>query len=177
MTILPHGRLPLILTLSVLINMLLMGFLLGGEMATRTNTQDRPTVETPGMAIGPGFLLAVPEADRPAVRRAFRDAFWDTRLERRTFRRAKRALEEAVLTEPYDRDAALTAFTSLRQAKTALDRRYHHVLADQFGRLSLSQRRALLNPRSRGPGSRLDRPATGERGPPRREREAAPEAD
>ncbi|MEM9054824.1 MAG: periplasmic heavy metal sensor [Pseudomonadota bacterium] len=161
------SRLPIWLIVSLVVNALLVGLLIGGGLGQR---KAGPSPGLPGseQALIRGIDRSVPDDQRRAVRRAFRRAFADTRPERIRIRESRRKLAQLLAADTYDAEAVRQGFEAFRAADAAMKARMHDILAEQFGKLTVEQRQAILrdyNRRNRRPGSQDgDRPP-----PPRRD--------
>ena len=153
-------RLPIWLIVSLMVNALLIGLLIGGGFGQRQAGPAPIAGVGSEQAMIRGIDQAVPADQRQAVRRTFRRAYADSRTERVRVRDARQALGRLLSAEPYDSEAVQAAFQELREADSAMKQRMHDVLAEQFGALSQDQRRAImrdLNQRDARRGAR-DRP-------------------
>ncbi len=159
----PKTRLPIWLIASLMANALLVGLLIGGGLGQK---RAGPPVGGGGseQALMRGIDQAVPSDQRRVVRQAFRRAFADTRQERIKLRDARQQLGRLLAADPYDADAVQAGFAAMREADESMKARMHDVLAEQFGALSVEQRRAIMqdfNQRARGrigPGERRRAP-------------------
>ncbi len=162
------SRLPIILAVSVIVNALLIGFVLGGGLKARTGGERPPMVQQGG---GDEFGLArsieqsLQPAERRVVRRALRQAFLDTREERAALSSARQQLAELLAAENYDRGAVDSAFEQLRTSEANAKTRLHEELNNQLSTLSAEQRRNILKSmerrerfRRRGGRDERDRP-------------------
>lgn len=158
------SRLPIWLIVSLMVNALLVGLIIGGGLGQR---KAGPGVSMAGgeQAMIRGIDKAVSNDQRQTVRRAFRAAFSDSRSERLAVRDARRKLGELLSSNPYEAADVQAAFQDLRDAESAMKKRMHDVLAEQFGALSQEQRRAIVEDLNRRDSRR--RRGDGERGPPR----------
>lgn len=136
-------RWPLFLGVSILINMLLLGFVLGGQLAERSSPPREVTVSPTVMTMVRHVVQMAPATDRPALREAFRDTFRRAGPERRGIRQARRRLSQALLSEPYDAAAVDEALANLREHELRLERRFHGLVAREVGRFDMDRRRAL----------------------------------
>ncbi|MEM7330337.1 MAG: periplasmic heavy metal sensor [Pseudomonadota bacterium] len=157
----PNTRLPIWLIASLMANALLIGLFIGGGLGQK---KAGPAIAGGGseQALMRGLDQSVPADQRRAVRQAFRQAFSGSRQERVKLRDARQTLGRLLAADPYDAAAVQAAFEDMRAADAAMKARVHDVLAEQFGTLSVEQRRAILedfNRRGRGrAGPRGDRP-------------------
>ncbi|MEM1087446.1 MAG: periplasmic heavy metal sensor [Pseudomonadota bacterium] len=158
----PNRRSSIILLVSLILNGLLIGLLIGGGLR-----QDRPppSPDRGERALVRGLERSVPEDERSTVRDALRRAYGATRSERRALRVARRDLRVALAADPYNAETVAKSFEAVRQAEAAAKSGLHEELARQFERLSPEERAKILRntdrPRRRG---RPDR--RGERSPP-----------
>ena len=166
-------RLPIWLIVSLLVNALLIGLLIGGGLGQR---KAGPGVIAGGaeQALMRAVDRGVASDQRGNVRTAFRRAFADTRPERVRIRNARRELAKLLAARDYDSRAVEAAFAELRDADAAMKAQMHSVLAEQFQELTPDQRRAVVRdmsqPRQRREEPRGDRPP-----PPRPFRERNPD--
>lgn len=166
------SRLPIWLVVSIVVNALLIGVLIGGGLGQR---KAGPPPIGPGGgedALIRGINQVVPDDQRQTVRRAFRRAFSESRTERIQVRESRQALVRALSAEDYDAETVQQRFADLRAADAAMRSRMHDVLTEQFGTLTLEQRRAIISDISRREsrrGQRRPGPGRGERPPPPRD--------
>ncbi|MCR9195723.1 MAG: periplasmic heavy metal sensor [Hyphomonas sp.] len=159
------SKLPIWLVVSLIVNALLIGVLIGGGLGQR---KAGPPPGGPGgseQALIRGIERSLPDDQRQIVRRAFRQAFVESREQRIAVRDARQRLARLLAAETYDADAVRESFQKLREADAAMRAQMQDVLAEQFGTLTAEQRRAILedlNRRSRRRGG----PEDGRRGPP-----------
>lgn len=147
------SRLPHWLVGSLVVNALLVGLLIGGGLANRKHPQTRHPGGEYGLARG--IEQAIPETERRAVRRAFRQASRGSRQQRLSMMLARGELSEILAREPYDREAVLEAFAQIRTAGNESRSRLHEELATVLGTLTAEQRRAIINDLERGRPVRL----------------------
>lgn len=159
------SKLPIWLVVSLIVNALLIGVLIGGGLGQR---KAGPPPGGPGgseQALIRGIERSLPDDQRQIVRRAFRQAFVESREQRIAVRDARQRVARLLAAETYDADAVRESFQQLREADAAMRAQMQDVLAEQFGTLTAEQRRAILedlNRRSRRRGG----PEDGRRGPP-----------
>ncbi|NQY38489.1 MAG: periplasmic heavy metal sensor [Henriciella sp.] len=159
------SRLPIWLIVSLMANALLIGLIIGGGLGQRKSGANR-SIPGDERALIRGIDEAVPSDQRQTVRRAFRTAFEDSRRERRAVRDVRRKLGSLLSADSYDAAEVQTAFQELRDAESAMKKRMHDVLAEQFGALSEEQRRAIVQDLNRR-GTRRGPPGGGrDRRPP-----------
>ena len=132
-----------LLTLSLMVNMLLVG-LIGGHVIAGGAEPELAQRPVPGdMRLARGIVAAAPPEDRARIRQALRTAFGQARPLHAERRAARRAVGAAVRKEPYDPEATLAAFARLRDADARLHAAIQAALVDQLGDLTPQQRRAL----------------------------------
>ena len=158
------SRLPIWLIVSLLVNALLIGLLVGGGLGQRKAGPGPGGGGGDEQALIRSIDQALPSDQRQAVRQAFRRAFADTRQERVRVRDARRALGRLLSADPYDSAAVENGFRELREADSAMRARMHDELARQLGALSVEQRRAIL--RDAGNNDRRRFRRDGDRRPP-----------
>ena len=158
----PSRRFSIILTLSLVVNGLLVGLLIGGGLRQERTP---PPPDGGERALVRALESSVKEADRSSVRNALRIAYASTRAERLQLRQARRDLRLALAADPYNVDAVVEAFQAVRSAEATARVGLHNELARQFERLSAKERASALRfmdrPRRRdfrdrrfGPGER-----------------------
>ncbi|MEL6413467.1 MAG: periplasmic heavy metal sensor [Pseudomonadota bacterium] len=158
------SRLPIWLIVSLMANALLIGLIIGGGLGQRKSGAS-PSIPGDERALIRGIDEAVPSDQRQTVRRAFRRAFEDSRTERRAVRDVRRKLGALLSADPYNAAEVQTAFQDLRDAESAMKKRMHDVLAEQFGALSEAQRSAIVQDLNRR-GGRRGPPGGRDRRPP-----------
>lgn len=155
------SRLPIWFVLSLVVNALLIGLMIGGGLGKRhSGGHDRPAAGGE-MHIARSLERVVSDEERAVLRTALREAFNETREQRRALRQARRELRDLLSQETYDREAVQAAFAKLRTAEGDVKVAMHDELAIQFEKLTTEQRRAVLRNIERGPRGR-----EGRRGPP-----------
>lgn len=160
------SRLPIWLVVSLIVNALLIGLIIGGGLGQRKAGPPPGGAQGSEQALIRGIDQSLPDDQRRVVRRAFREAFQGSRQERVRVRDARRELGQLLSAESYDADAVREGFRQLREADAAMNARMHEVLAEQFGALTLQQRQAIIRDlNKRGPRAG---PRNGERRPPPR---------
>lgn len=150
------SKLPIWLVVSLIVNALLIGVLIGGGLGQRKAGPSPGGVAGSEQALIRGIDRSLPDAERQIVRRTFREAFAQSRQHRIAVREARRRLGRLLAAEDYDAEAVREAFRQLREADTAMRAQMQDVLAEQFGALTAEQRRAIiedLNRRGRRGGS------------------------
>jgi uncharacterized membrane protein len=158
------SRLPIWLIVSLMANALLIGLIIGGGLGQRKSGPN-PPIPGDERALIRGIDEAVPSEQRQTVRRAFRRAFEDSRSERRAVRDVRRKLGRLLSAEDYNAADVQNTFRELRDAESAMKKRMHDVLAEQFGTLSDAQRRAIVQDLNRR-GARRGPPGDRDRRPP-----------
>lgn len=159
------SKLPIWLVVSLIVNALLIGVLIGGGLGQR---KAGPPPGGPGgseQALIRGIERSLPDDQRQIVRRTFRQAFAESRDQRIAVREARQRLGRLLAAEAYDAEAVRESFRQLREADAEMRAQIQDVLAEQFGTLTAEQRRAILedlNRRTRRRGG----PDGGRRGPP-----------
>lgn len=157
-------RFPYWLVVSLIVNALLIGLLVGGGFGKRKAASGPSIMAGDERAIIRGLEVSLNSEERRVLRRSLRSAFEQTRSQRRELSVARLNLSKALQADPYDRDAVSAAFAQLRTADGNMKIGLQEELADQFAKLSVEERRAIIedlaNRERRG---RLDR----RRGPPR----------
>ena len=146
------------LALSLALNIAVLGFYIGtagGGMPRLSRTSFDPTV-------GIGRLLRfLPEERREAV--ADRDARRQVRASLRTLRVAQRAVDDALVQEPFDANALTTALERFREQFAASQMRSHAALVDICRKLTPEERTLLATTvrSKRDARPRRDRPPPG----------------
>ena len=163
----PKSSIPVWLVVSLIVNALLIGLLIGGGLGQRKAGPNPIGAGGAGaeQALIRGIDQSLPADQRRTVRRAFRDAFQGSRTERLRVRDARQNLARLLAAESYDADAVQQSFAELREADSAMKAQMQDLLATHFGSLSLEQRRAILQDLNRRDGRRRAGPRDS-RGPP-----------
>ena len=159
------SKLPIWLVVSLIVNALLIGVLIGGGLGQR---KAGPPPGGPGgseQALIRGIDQSLPDGERQLVRRAFRQAFAESREQRVAVRDARQRLGRLLAADSYDTDAVRESFRQLREADSAMRGKIQDVLAEQFGALTAAQRRAIIEDLNRR-GRRRAGPEDDRRGPP-----------
>lgn len=142
----PGSRtLPVLLILSLLVNMLLIGILVGQALAG-SGPRDMPADGPPPpvearMALS--LLSTLDDEDRRKVARVFREAMRGNRAQMVERHQARRAITQALSAEPFDTAQMQAAFARLRKADAALQEGIQDTLAEEMAQLSPDQRAAL----------------------------------
>ena len=144
------------LALSLALNLAIVGLVAGVVLgADRGGERGAPPLRNLG--IGP-FIFALDRDGRDELRQQLDTNGPALRDERRAIGRTLRTVQEALLAEPFDRDAAEVALQQLREGATSLQLEGHNALLDQFEAMSAEDRAEVA--------ARLDRVIR--RGSPRR---------
>lgn len=165
-------RIPYWLLISLLINALLIGFIIGGGFGKRQGGGDRaPMRGGSEQAIARALDASLADADRAALRQALRASYRASRDERLALREARQNLAEALGAEVYDIQAVREAFKAIRLADGEVKSDLQDELALQFEKLPAEQRKAIvasIGKRERGRRGRERRGPPGDRPPPPR---------
>ena len=135
-----------LLVLSLAANVFLGGFVAGRFLGKPPHETAAPIGEhgPRGGGRGERFAHLSPEA-REAMREIFqarRDLFREHRMERREL---QRALHEAMIAEPWNREAVELAMAALREKGSEHHEAQNKVLLDALENLSLEDRKALAD--------------------------------
>lgn len=136
------------LVVSLVVNALLVGLVLGNMLARPHHDHDRRGGGPRGggdFAIARGIERVVPEAERAEIRSAFRAAFRSSRTQFMRKREARQGLIEALGAEPFEPATIDRAFGEMREADRALTERFQSVLSEQIAGLSDAERAELVN--------------------------------
>ncbi len=138
-------RIPYWLLISLIINALLIGFILGGGIGKERG--DRPNGPRGGseLAIARALEASLTEQDRTALRQALRASFRASRDERLALRKARQSLIEALAADDYDIEAVKSAFEAIRLADGDVKSDLQDELARQFEKLPAAQRKAIVS--------------------------------
>ncbi|MEJ6389322.1 periplasmic heavy metal sensor [Gymnodinialimonas ulvae] len=133
------------LALSLALNLAIVGLVGGAVLGARGGFGDGqrdgpPALRTLGL--GP-FVVALDREDRAALRGRIEAEADPLREERRAIGQALRAVQAALLSDPFDRGAAEAAFTQSRARVVSLQEVGHGALLDQIETMSPSERAAL----------------------------------
>lgn len=159
------SKLPIWLVVSLIVNALLIGVLIGGGLGQRKAGPPPGGGAGGEQALIRGIDRSLPDEQRRLVRRAFRQAFAESREQRIIVRDARQRLGQLLAAEPYDAEAVRESFRELREADAAMRARIQDVLAEQFGALTVEQRRAIIEDLNKRRPPR-GRPGDDRRGPP-----------
>lgn len=164
-------KLPIWLVVSLIVNALLIGVIIGGGLGQRKSGP--PPGGGPGaeQALIRGIDHSLPDDQRQAVRRTFRRAFAESRQQRIAVRDARRRLSELMAAEEYDAEAVRESFQQLREADAAMRAQIQDVLAEQFGMLTVEQRQAIIEDLNRRGPRQGRRDGDHRRPPPPRPRD------
>ncbi|MBL8548358.1 MAG: periplasmic heavy metal sensor [Hyphomonadaceae bacterium] len=159
-----EGRLKTLLIASLAVNLLLIG---GGVGAYVAGVRlDRPGPERdhrdgrgPRPDVGPGgggFMRALDEASREAIRRELRGAWGQTQELRAAARAARQDVERVATAATYDAEAVRAALARQRAADAALQAAWHDAMARALVDLKPEERqeavKALVRERRRALG-------------------------
>ncbi|MEL6472867.1 MAG: periplasmic heavy metal sensor [Pseudomonadota bacterium] len=157
------SKMPLWLIGSVLINVLLVGLILGHLLAGGQKQMPSHAHAPPEARIAESIMRSTAPEDRRAARRAFGEVLRANRGVREERDAARRELAALIVAEPYDQAAVEAAFATFRGVDDDLRAAMHEALAAQLGALDAEQRKAIadgVRSRERGRrGFRRDRPA------------------
>lgn len=156
------------LWVSLALNMLLIGAILGG-LAYRAHAPAPPPQDASASRLAPrGFAAALPPEHRAAYRQAARQALRAAREDIRAVREARRDVAELVRADPFDRQALEQALGRLRTAQGVVEARSQTVVIDVLADMTVEERRVVadqwMRPRERG-ADRGARPAREDRPP------------
>lgn len=139
-------RLPYWLTVSLLVNLLLLGLIAG--LALRSGSQgDR----------GEGhhkFGSDLSQEDRRAMFRLMRVSLQETESERQVRDEARKELGDVLSDEPYDPEAVREAFGKLRVADESVHAAAHEAMILRLGALPAEQRAVIADVLAKGPRGR-----------------------
>ena len=142
-------QIPFWLVLSLMANMALVGLLAGLLL--------RPGL--PGhrdAASREHFAWVQPDERSEAIGKALRESFLASGEKRAARVEARKALGEAVASDPYDEAAVRAAFKVLREADDSVNDSMHEAMVKQFATLSLEDRQHVARFLMHGPGD-MDR--------------------
>lgn len=154
----PPKRFSFWLTVSLLVNMVLIGLVIG--MSVREHRQDSRRDDYRAR-----ISRDLQSDERQALRAMMRDAFRQTKAERDVRSAAREQLAEAINAEPFDEAAVDAAFMAVREADHDLHAATHRILMDKLEEMPVEQRRALMRVIARGPSREHGRDRGGARGP------------
>jgi len=142
-------RVPFWLVISLMANLALVGLVAGMMLRAgpQQNTRDAGSHERFAWA-------SRSDGNRDAIARVFREAFQASIAERKGRDASRRALAEAVTSDPYDSDAVRKAFADLRKADDSVNAATHEAMADLFATLPLEDRKHMALILTHGPGDR-----------------------
>ena len=124
------------LAVSLALNLLVAG-LVGGAILGRPAPGEAPAIRTLGL--GP-FALALPREARDEVRDRIEADMADLRRNRAEIGRSLMAVRRALLSDPFDREAASRALAGSRDAAIALQAQGHGALLDTLEGMSPGER-------------------------------------
>jgi uncharacterized membrane protein len=139
------------LVVSVVLNLLIVGFVIG-------RLASAPPIMAPDPTAGFGRLLRfLPEERRDAVTPMLREQMRDVMREARGLRREHEAVYEALVAEPYDPAALEAALAGLRTTLNATQEIAHRSFVEVAGKLNLEERRQLAEAMRKPPWRREGR--------------------
>lgn len=144
----PARTFPLWLSLSVLLNFLLVGLVVGYLVA---RPAEAPRPDGPGgqaglrseIALGRGILEVTPPSERRQLARSFREALTGSGGQVRDRLRARNAILAALEAEDFDTGAIEAALGQLQAADQRLQDALHEQLVEALGELTPEQRQEL----------------------------------
>ncbi len=128
------------LALSLALNLAIVGMVAGVVLRAGDRGDGAPELRTLGL--GP-FALALTRDDRDELRGRIERHGEPLRQERRAIGQALRAVQAALLAEPFDRAAAEAAFAQSRDLAGSLQATGHGALLDQIETMSAGERTEL----------------------------------
>ncbi|MEL6661789.1 MAG: periplasmic heavy metal sensor [Pseudomonadota bacterium] len=139
---------PLWLSVSVLVNILLVGLIAGyligrPDEGPRRGEQGSPAMMRSEIALGRGILEVTPRNERRELSQSFRRAMATSGGQLRDRLQARARLLESLNAEPFDPEAATEALQLLQDADVRLQDAAHEQIVDALGDLSPEQRAAL----------------------------------
>lgn len=147
------------LAVSVALNLLIVG-LVGGAVLGRPDADEAPTIRALGL--GP-FAWVLPRDARDDVRRRIEADLQGVRGNRADIGRSLLTVRRALLSEPFDRDAAARALASSRSAANALQAQGHAALLDTLEGMSAEERAVVADRLARTLRRMADRRAGNDR--------------
>ncbi|MEO0982947.1 MAG: periplasmic heavy metal sensor [Pseudomonadota bacterium] len=139
-------RAPIGLIISIAINGLLIGLVIGMVLAgprTRAAPPQEGRPNPPEQQIAEGVVRAAPFGMRRELRQSLRRAWIDARPDREALDQIRLDLAAALAAEPFDRAAVDEAFLAWREADMAVKEKIQTALADAMASLP-PERRALI---------------------------------
>lgn len=143
-----------LLLISLLLNAVLIGGLIGHRLAARKAAPERPTAAAeaaPPRSVG-RLARMLPAEQRPLVRAIFENHRPHIHAQADAIRDARRRLAALLRADPLDRPALDAALADLREAEQTAAQSTHAMMLDLFERLPPEQRQRLaerLEPRER----------------------------
>lgn len=134
------------LAVSLALNLGVIGVVAGVVMG-RDGGDGAPALRTLGL--GP-FALALTREDRDGLRQRIERRGEPLREERRAIAQSLRAVQAALLSEPFDRAAAEAAFARSRELAASLQAAGQGALLDQIETMSVAERVQLAERLERG---------------------------
>lgn len=142
------GRINWLLTASLMLNTLLVGLFIGQALSGDRHAPHRAGMRGPPppaeARIAAGVLESVDPAQRADIRRAFVAALREARPGLIGRRQAQRELRAAMVADPFDPGRLEAAFATLSERDAAMQQAVQAALVEQFGTLSLEQRRSVV---------------------------------
>ncbi|MDX2233582.1 MAG: periplasmic heavy metal sensor [Hyphomonadaceae bacterium] len=129
---------------SLAVNVLLVGVVGGAALSewrgerTRTETA---VARAPNMR---AILGALPPERAAAVRARVIETWQDAREDRQRMRQARMAALRTAAADPYDAAATQRAFGEMRAADAVVTARFHDVIAQTLGEMTVEERRDVL---------------------------------
>jgi len=131
-----------VLAVSLALNLLVVGVVVGAVSGRIGPAAGDEPPDLRSLGLGP-FAIALGHDGRDAVREALRDRRAEFIAERRAIGNSLRSLQQALLQDPFDRDAAAAAMAESRAAAEALQSYGHEALLDHLASLPLEEREEL----------------------------------
>jgi len=128
------------LAISLALNLLIVGLVGGAILAGQGGQREGPGIRTLGLA---PFARALPRDSREDMRRRIEADSLDVRRDRSRIGHGLRGLQRALLTDPFDRDAAAQALAGSRDAAAALQARGHAALVETLADMPATERAAV----------------------------------
>ena len=125
------------LAVSLALNLLVVGLVGGAVLGRRDDPGAAPAIRTLGL--GP-FTLALSGEGRDDVRRRIEAGLPEISRDRMQIGGSLRAVQRALLADPFDRDAAAAALARSREAAAALQAYGHGALLDTLDAMSPAER-------------------------------------
>lgn len=144
MTDTPKRSFPVWLTISLVVNALLLGLFIGGGIGNRRDGGGSQGISGGEAQLAIGIQNAMTAEERSAFRRAIGEAYLKSRDKRSRLNATRVELSEVLVADPYDQAAVEAAFERLRLADVEVKVSLHEEMAGQLGKLSLEQRQAIL---------------------------------